>query len=103
MEVLFDASVIGDALVVRNFREGDRIQPLGMDGSRKVQDVFTDRKLPRERRRSWPLVVARGGAIVWIPQMARSRAALVTSATRKVLSLSARMIAPASDAALPRI
>jgi tRNA(Ile)-lysidine synthase len=103
MESVFDAEVTSGGLVVRSFREGDRIRPLGMDGSRKVQDVFTDRKLPRERRKSWPLIATSGGEIVWIPQMARSRVALVTGATRKVLSLSARVIAPASIAALPRI
>jgi tRNA(Ile)-lysidine synthase len=103
METLFDAETIGDYIVVRNFRLGDRIRPLGMAGSRKVQDVFTDQKLPRERRQSWPLIVTSDGEILWIPGMARGGAALVTPATRKVLSLSARPLAPDADAALPRI
>jgi tRNA(Ile)-lysidine synthase len=103
METLFDADTVDGYITVRSFRLGDRIRPLGMAGSRKIQDVFTDRKLPRERRQSWPLVVSSDGEILWIPGMARARAALVTPATRKVLCLSARPLAPDTDAALPRI
>ncbi|HTT74452.1 MAG TPA: tRNA lysidine(34) synthetase TilS [Candidatus Binataceae bacterium] len=103
METLFDADHVGDYVLVRSFRHGDRIQPLGMIGSRKIQDVFTDRKLPRERRHSWPLVIAGDGKILWIPGMARGRAALVTPATRKVLSLSAKALASGADAPLPKI
>jgi tRNA(Ile)-lysidine synthase len=103
METLFDAESIDGYIAVRSFRPGDRIHPLGMVGSRKIQDVFTDRKLPRGRRESWPLVVARSGEILWIPGMARGSAALVTPATHKVLSLSARPLSAGADVALPRI
>ena len=97
METLFDADHVGAYLAVRSFRHGDRLRPLGMTGSRKIQDLFTDRKLPRERRHSWPLVVAGDGEILWIPGMARSRTALVTTATRKVLNLRARALVLGSD------
>lgn len=97
METSFDVEHVGAYLSIRSFRHGDRLRPLGMAGSRKIQDLFTDRKLPRERRRSWPLVVAGDGEILWIPGMARSRAALITSATRKVLNLRATPLVPDSD------
>jgi tRNA(Ile)-lysidine synthase len=97
METLFDADHVGAFLSIRSFRHGDRLRPLGMAGSRKIQDLFTDRKLPRERRQSWPLVVAGDGEILWIPGLARSRVALVTPATRRVLNLRARALAPDSD------
>jgi tRNA(Ile)-lysidine synthase len=103
METLFDAETINNHLAVRSVRLGDRIRSLGIVGSRKIQDIFIDRKLPRERRQSWPLVIASDGEILWIPGMVRGRAALVTPATRKVLSLSARPLMPGADAALPRI
>jgi tRNA(Ile)-lysidine synthase len=97
METMFDADRVGAYLSIRNFRHGDRLRPLGMAGSRKIQDLFVDRKLPRERRQSWPLVVAGDGEILWIPGMARSRAALVTTATRRVLNLRARALVPDLD------
>ena len=53
-------------LVVRSWRAGDRMAPLGMAGSKKLQDVFVDAKVPAARRGRVP-VFACGGEIVWIP------------------------------------
>jgi tRNA(Ile)-lysidine synthase len=89
MEAFFDADQITGELIVRSFRPGDRIRPIGMTGTRKVQDVYVDRKLARERRATWPLVEGRG-EILWIPGMLRSRFALVTEATDKLLQLRAK-------------
>ncbi|HUG07047.1 MAG TPA: tRNA lysidine(34) synthetase TilS [Candidatus Limnocylindria bacterium] len=52
---------------VRGRRPGDR-----MDGPRgpKVQDVFTDAKIPARERDAWPLVVA-DAAVLWIPGVTR--------------------------------
>ena len=89
MEAYFDADEIGSALIIRSFRQGDRIKPQGMTGIRKVQDVFVDRKLPRERRSTWPIIEARS-EIIWIPGMVRSRVALVSSAKQNLLQLTAK-------------
>jgi tRNA(Ile)-lysidine synthase len=88
LEALFDADEIGNRLIVRGFRQGDRIRPLGMSGTRKVHDVFIDRKLPRERRATWPIVECQN-EIIWIPGMLRSRFALVSEASNKLLHLTA--------------
>ena len=61
-------------LVVRNFMPGDRIRPLGMTGTRKVKDVFIDRKLPRSRRARFPLVTLGGEDRVDSGSGARPRA-----------------------------
>jgi tRNA(Ile)-lysidine synthase len=53
-------------VVVRSWRPGDRIAPLGLAGSKKVQDIFVDAKVPVLRRGAVPLVVC-GGRIAWIP------------------------------------
>jgi tRNA(Ile)-lysidine synthase len=90
---LFDAAAITDAgLVVRNFIRGDRIQPLGMRGARKVKDVFIDRKIPRLERRRFPIVTL-AGQVAWLPGLARGRAALIGNATETVLRVEAREIA----------
>ena len=53
--------------VARPWRAGDRMKPLGMNGhSKSLQDIFTDRKVPRSLRHRLPVVEA-GGEIVWIP------------------------------------
>jgi len=53
-------------LVVRHRRPGDRIAPLGMRGSRKVQDVLTDAKVPAALRDRLPLLAC-GNEVVWVP------------------------------------
>ena len=56
---------LAEGATVRTWRPGDRIQPLGMAGTRKLQDVFTDAGIPREWRNRVPLVVTPRG-IAWV-------------------------------------
>jgi len=89
MEALFDPDGLGACVMVRNYRRGDRIRPLGIMGTRKLQDVFVDRKSPRNERARWPLVIA-NDEIVWVPGLVRSRIATVTERSKRVLYLRAR-------------
>jgi tRNA(Ile)-lysidine synthase len=66
-----DPGALATTLTVRSWREGDRISPLGLDGSKSLQDVFTDRKVPRSLRRTLPVVTS-GDRIVWIAGVAVS-------------------------------
>ncbi|MGE9296102.1 MAG: tRNA lysidine(34) synthetase TilS [Puniceicoccales bacterium] len=54
-------------LTVRLWEAGDRYQPLGAPGSRKLQDCFTDRKIPERERKRLPVVCDEAGNIVWVP------------------------------------
>ncbi|HEY1851911.1 MAG TPA: tRNA lysidine(34) synthetase TilS [Candidatus Binataceae bacterium] len=101
-EALFDAVGIGRRLIVRGFRRGDRIAPLGMTGTRKIQDVFVDCKLVRASRATWPLIEADCG-LLWVPGMVRSRHALVTSATQTILRLTVQRDATTENTSLLRI
>ena len=56
-------------LTVRAWREGDRMRPLGLGGSKSLQDLFTDRHIPRSLRRALPVVVA-GETIAWVAGVA---------------------------------
>jgi tRNA(Ile)-lysidine synthase len=82
-QALFDADILPDRVVVRSFRQGDRICPLGMKGHKKVHDVFVDAKVPPRRRRSLPLVVI-GAEVAWVPGCVRGELAKVTPVTRRV-------------------
>jgi tRNA(Ile)-lysidine synthetase-like protein len=42
---------------------------VGGRGTRKLQDIFVDARVPREERDSWPLVFA-GETLAWIPGLA---------------------------------
>lgn len=50
-------------------RPGLRMRPLGGRGTRKLQDIFVDARVPREDRDSWPLVFA-GEKLAWVPGLA---------------------------------
>lgn len=85
-EAVFDLSALGrpeGRLRLRNPRPGDRFRPLGMAGRKKLKDLFIDRKVPRSRRRTAPLLVV-GDEIAWIPGCARSGLARVGPETRDV-------------------
>ena len=61
----FDQSTLGDELILRSRRPGDRFQPLGMDRHKKLQDFFTDSRVPRTWRDRIPLLASRYG-IAWV-------------------------------------
>jgi tRNA(Ile)-lysidine synthase len=87
---VLDAGALGDRLLVRPWRAGDRMAPLGLGGTRTLGDLFTDRKVPRERRRSLPVVEC-DGEIVWVPGVATSERFRIGGATRAAVHLSAHL------------
>ena len=44
--VFFDADKLSFPLIIRPWRNGDKIRPLGMKGSRKISDILIDKKTP---------------------------------------------------------
>lgn len=60
-------------LIVRTRRIGDRIKIKGLDGSKKVKDIFIDKKISLDDRDSWPIVVDSSGEVVWIPGIKKSK------------------------------
>ncbi|MFA7368076.1 MAG: tRNA lysidine(34) synthetase TilS [Kiritimatiellales bacterium] len=60
------AKVAGGEVTVRAAQPGDRMEPYGMEGSKKLQDIFTDLKIPKAQRENWPVVEC-GGEIIWLP------------------------------------
>jgi tRNA(Ile)-lysidine synthase len=88
MEAVFDFSAGFPALTLRNFRRGDRFQPLGMAGHKKVKDLFIERRVPLSVRARLPLLVL-DHEVVWIPGYARSEVRKVTAESRAILQLKA--------------
>lgn len=88
-EAYFDLDALGMDLVVRTRREGDRISPFGMDGHKKLKELFIDEKVPRNMRDRVPVIVS-GKEIVWVVGVRRSNLARVTPSTRRVLRLVVR-------------
>jgi tRNA(Ile)-lysidine synthase len=86
-----DASV-GTELVVRSRQAGDRLRPVGLGGSKKVQDILVDRKVERVERDSVPIVTDPQGRIVWVAGHALSEEFRVTERTKAVIILKLRRL-----------
>ena len=83
-----DAGLMQHSLTVRRAHRGERLRPLSLRGTRKVSDVFTDRKVPAHERWTYP-VVAYGDEIVWIPGVVRCELLRLGSLSREALWLRA--------------
>ena len=95
---LLDAERAGGGLYVRGRRPGDAFTPLGMSGSRKLQDFMVDSKIPAASRDSVPLVASERG-IAWVVGHRIADWAKVREETREVLEIS---FTPAAATEAPR-
>lgn len=73
-------------LRVRNRRQGDRFQPYGMQGTKKLKDFLMDAKVPRYERDSVPLLVC-GDEILWIVGYTTSERFKIQPGTQQYLYL----------------
>jgi tRNA(Ile)-lysidine synthase len=89
---VLDPQALGGDLVVRAWREGDRMRPLGLGGSKSLQDLFTDRKVPRSLRHALPVVTS-DGRIVWIAGVAVSEEFAAKAGDPESAVLSAAQVA----------
>ena len=81
---LIDHAKSSGPLRVCPWQAGDRIQPLGMEGTRKLQDVFTDARVPREHRPVWPVLCDTLGIVALPGIMISQRVALDSASTQAV-------------------
>jgi tRNA(Ile)-lysidine synthase len=84
--VFFDSDQMPFPWHVRTFRPGDRIQPLGMSGRKKVKDIFINEKIPLARRALTPLVFC-GGELIWIVGLRTSHLARVDTLSSQVVTV----------------
>lgn len=87
-QVWLDAKHISDALELRARHDGDRFEPLGMDGHEmKISDFFINVKLPHRARDRWPLLCM-GSKVVWVPGYRPAHSFRLTENTRQALYFS---------------
>lgn len=75
-------------MVVRYARDGDRMQPFGMEGHKKLSDVFIDRKIPKRKRATTPVVEV-DGEILWVVGVAASEKSRIHEGAQNVVRLTA--------------
>jgi tRNA(Ile)-lysidine synthase len=79
-------------LSVRNRRPGDRFTPVGLDGRKKLQDFFVDRKVARRDRDAVPIVVDAADRIVWVAGHGIDEAFRVTDPAQAVVIFKVRRV-----------
>jgi tRNA(Ile)-lysidine synthase len=83
----FDYESLLLPLRLRNFRPGDRFQPLGVKGTQKLKEFFIDHKIPKFERARVPLLTS-GESIAWVVGYRIDERFKVTKETRRVLKVS---------------
>ncbi|HTA30404.1 MAG TPA: tRNA lysidine(34) synthetase TilS, partial [Candidatus Cybelea sp.] len=62
----FDADKVGARVWLRHWQPGDRFQPIGMKSARKLQDLFTNLKVPRDERHRRVVATTSRGEVFWV-------------------------------------
>lgn len=62
----FDADKVGATAMLRFWRPGDRFQPIGAGQPVKLQDLFVNRKIPRDQRHQLVVATTAAGEIFWV-------------------------------------
>ncbi len=87
LNVAFDLKELKLPLRARFRREGDKM--LTEVGYKKVQDIFTDCKVRRDKRYKTPIVTDRDDEILWIPGVKRSSLNKISNKASQTLILKA--------------
>jgi tRNA(Ile)-lysidine synthase len=82
----FDADKVGGRITLRHWRPGDRFQPIGLKSSAKLQDLFTNRKIPRARRQELMVAAAENDEIFWVEGLRISENFKLTRRTKRRLT-----------------
>lgn len=82
----FDAEKVLVPITIRNPKPGDRFQPLGMKGEKKIKDFFIDEKIPLKERKRVPLVFF-GDLLGWVCGMRINHRLRVTRNTGEILKI----------------
>lgn len=83
----FDYDKIEEGIRIRNRRNGDKMKPLGVKGTKKLKDIFIDLKIPREERDTVPLICI-DEEISWIVNYRVSETFKITKETKNILKIS---------------
>lgn len=82
--VALDRARLTEPLLLRRRRAGERMRPAGGRGSRRVQDLFVDQKVPQRYRAAWP-ILAMADQIIWVAGLRAAEGYLADATTEQTL------------------
>jgi len=83
----FDKIKTRNRLEITSWEPGDQIKPIGMKGTKKLQDIFTDKKIPRNIRKEIPIIKF-GNKIIAVGWLVISDEFKVIPKTKQILKIS---------------
>ena len=60
-------------LYLRTRKDGDYIEQKGLNGKKKIKEIFIENKIPQNLRNSYPILVDSNDQIIWIPNLKKSK------------------------------
>ncbi|MBR5832182.1 MAG: tRNA lysidine(34) synthetase TilS [Bacteroidales bacterium] len=85
--VYFDKDKLTFPLCLRRWKNGDKFQPFGMKGKRKISDLFTDQKLSLHDKKNIWLLCNADDEILWVMGLRTDDRFKITSQTRNILNI----------------
>lgn len=82
-----DMDLAGARIKVRTWKNGDKFRPFGMRNWKKLQDLFTDLKVPKAERKIIPIFVSESNDIMAVGNLQISNDFRVTNKTSKILKI----------------
>ncbi|GIO24229.1 tRNA lysidine(34) synthetase TilS [Oceanobacillus sp. J11TS1] len=69
---VFPLDSVSLPLHIRARKAGDRMSVRGLNGSKKLKDIFIDAKIPKNLRDNWPIIADDKGVILWVVGLKKS-------------------------------
>ncbi|MFD2511986.1 tRNA lysidine(34) synthetase TilS [Halalkalibacter alkalisediminis] len=91
-QMVLDYEKVFEPLLVRRKQPQDRMSCRGMEGTKKIGRLFIDRKIAKQEREAWPLLVDGKGEVLWVPFLHRSKLANIDHQTKKVVVVSCKRL-----------
>jgi tRNA(Ile)-lysidine synthase len=83
---IISADKLDDIFILRKWKSGDKFQPLGMKGTKKISDFLTEQKVPSSDKNNY-LVLTNNETIVWVVGLRISEKFKLTEKTKKAMKL----------------
>lgn len=88
-DVVLDADRLAYPLELRPWRQGDRMKPIGLGGSKLVSDILIDAKVPRAEKQA-SYVLTSDGEVAWLAGLRIGTGYEATESTRHFLRINMR-------------
>lgn len=82
----FDYDKINEDVIIRKRKNGDKMIPLGMNGSKKIKDIFINMKIPKDYRDNIPIIEF-DNEIAWLLGVKTSETFKVTNKTKRIIKI----------------